>query len=186
MKKEELRKRVLTTQRHIYSVAENEKVADQFINWYGYQNAKTVMLTQSFNTEIGTSRIINHALENGKTVYLPTCDIFTKELIPTQVRAYPDDMVVNHYGILIPKATCPVCEHIEDIDLVLVPGMAFTEQGNRLGYGGGFYDRFLKKYGSHMISASLTREALIYEELPTDHFDQKVDWIITEERIITI
>lgn len=186
MKKEELRKRLLAVHRNIYSVRENDKVADQFINWYGYQKAKTVMLTVSFNTEIGTSRIINDALERGKTVYLPTADIFTQELIPNRISAYPDDMVVNHYGILIPKATCPICEDLSEIDLVLVPGMAFTENGDRLGYGGGYYDRFLKKTRGSVTSVALTREELIYEELPTERFDQKVDWIVTEDRVFTI
>ena len=74
----------------------------------------------------------------------------------------------------------------EAIGLVIVPGVAFSEDGHRLGMGGGYYDRFLRESAPHAYRAALAFDVQLYDEIPTEEHDEKVDYIITESRSIAV
>ena len=96
-----------------------------------------------------------------------------------------DELEPDAYGIPAPKDACPVLER-EKIDLILVPGLCFDSKGNRLGQGGGYYDRYLaqaRQAGTAVPTVALCREMLVMPSLPGGVHDQRVDFVITEKGI---
>lgn len=91
----------------------------------------------------------------------------------------PDHLVLHRYGMLEPDAALPIVES-EHADLILVPGLAFTRRGFRLGYGGGYYDRLLSEPG-HALTLGACFQALLLEELTHEPHDVPVDFLVTEE-----
>lgn len=141
-----------------------------------YQNAKTIMTYLSYRSEPDTLRIVDTMLKEGKTVCAPVCrengymDPFLFQSISQLNR--------STMGILEPPTTTQI--PLAQIDLVLVPACGFNMRGHRLGYGGGYYDRFLPT--TKAISCGLC-----YESLKTEFKEEKEDiplnYIITEERL---
>lgn len=154
--------------------------ADRILACKKIINADTVLLYVSVGSEIGTSILIDRLVECGKTVALPKCGnngnmIFhsvnsVKELLP------------GMYNIPEPGENCPVPE-ITGKTVCIVPGLAFTEKGGRLGYGGGYYDRFTAAF-PELFTIGLTFEELIVRELPILPHDLRVKAIVTEERMV--
>lgn len=98
------------------------------------------------------------------------------------IHPYDSDRLVRHrFGMLEPDPHLPVVAP-EQIDVVLVPGLAFGEDGSRLGFGGGFYDRFLPTVGA--VRVGIAYEGCVVESLPHGKHDQRIDWIATPTRII--
>jgi 5-formyltetrahydrofolate cyclo-ligase len=93
----------------------------------------------------------------------------------------PDNLVVHPFGMAEPAPHLPQVPAGE-IQLVLAPGLAFDRSGCRLGYGGGYYDRFLRDFGG--VSVGVVFQALLLENLPHSEFDVPVDWVVSEEGLI--
>jgi len=89
----------------------------------------------------------------------------------------PDKLIRHHFGMLEPDPVCTIVPS-ETIQLVLVPGLAFDLEGWRLGYGGGFYDRFLSQYNG--ISAGITYQKLLKPHVPHTAYDIPMQYVITE------
>jgi len=92
----------------------------------------------------------------------------------------PDNLIMHRFGMAEPASHLPQVPP-EDIQLVLTPGLAFDRSGWRLGYGGGYYDRFLAKFDG--VSAGIVYQALLLNTLPHARYDLPVDWLATEEGI---
>ncbi len=137
----------------------------------------------SKDNEPQTLPMLNKALQQGKSVWLP---VVTG---PGQMRWAPYQAGAplhrSRWGILEPdlKATTAPPQ-ATTTSCCLVPGLAFTPDGYRLGYGGGFYDRFLTDFPG--VTIGLCFEALLQSELPVEAHDQRVDWVITESRAIAV
>jgi len=146
-----------------------------------YKSAARVLLYASYQSEVGTARIIEHALSSGKEVVLPKVDesggCLTKHIISGM-----DDLRSGFKGI--PEPTTEVCVKVEDVDLIIVPGVAFSASGARIGYGGGYYDRLLPRIKGLRPIMALAYEEQIFDSLPEEEHDISMDWIITPERII--
>lgn len=149
-----------------------------------YQKAKTLACYVSYGSEVDTHPLIARALADGKAVAVPYCVMKTHEMKMLTLSHFPDDLKPGTMGILEPDpAICP--EMTPDaIDLLIVPGVGFTEGGERLGYGGGFYDRYLLRLRPDATRIALVPECLLFDALPTEDHDQRVPVIITERRII--
>ncbi len=102
-----------------------------------------------------------------------------KRLIPHVYE--PGNLIRHRYGMLEPSADAPTVEPAR-LDVVLVPGVSFDRRGGRLGFGGGFYDRFLTTTSAERIG--LTYDACLSEELPCAEHDQRMDWVVTPSRAI--
>ncbi|MDE5770546.1 MAG: 5-formyltetrahydrofolate cyclo-ligase [Ruminococcus sp.] len=143
------------------------------------ENYDTVLLYASFGTEIDTFSIAEEML--GKyTVAFPKSHrdgIMTFHIVES-----PDELHKGMYGIYEPDTSLPQ-PVITERTLCVIPGLAFTADGSRLGYGGGYYDRFLAKY-PQMQKTALSYEELITDNLPVMQHDLKVDYILTPERMI--
>lgn len=133
------------------------------------------MLYWAINNEPDTGKILSTALEDGKIVLLPS--INGEELYPV---IYKKDMPVQAGKYNIKEPVYKEGYPLENIDIVVVPAIAFDHYGYRIGYGKGYYDRFLKKLGTNTVTVGLSFSECVIEKLPTDGWDIPVDIIITE------
>jgi len=145
-----------------------------------FRKAKSVLFYVSFNNEVDTYKMIRKALKLKKTVYVPIVDFKNKRLTISRIRTFPETLIRTSCGILEPKPGSEEFYHGKKIDIIIVPGVGFDCKGNRLGYGGGFYDRLLKDINSLKIGVAY--EFQILKQLPTEKYDQKLNLIITEKR----
>ena len=148
-----------------------------------FQKARCVFMYVSVHSEVDTHRIIQTALVQQKTVCVPFVDMEKKEMIACAITDPGRDLHSGMLGIPEPdRRSCPLVAAC-DINLVIVPGLEFTVHGYRIGYGGGFYDRFLSACPG--ISCALAFEEQIVKSLPFDSaHDTAVTRIITETRDI--
>lgn len=150
-----------------------------------YQNADNILLFASYKSEVDTLELLHHALAEGKAVYFPKVQGSEMEFY----RIFSEeDLREGYRGIREPEAG----ENLRYIptpgekSLVLVPGVVFDLEGNRIGYGGGYYDRFLGNLGSRKVTvckmaAAFECQLLKKEHLEAEPFDVPIDIIITEE-----
>ena len=147
-----------------------------------YQDAHTILFYISYNNEVHTHEMIQESLDKGKTVMVPKIDTRNKTLI-TSILSCWDDLCIGPHSILEPKDECEREVPVSSIDLCIIPGIVFDSEGNRIGHGGGYYDRLLKKECSaHRIG--LAFELQVINRIPAEPYDKKVEMIITEERTI--
>ena len=150
----------------------SEKLGQLLAQSQVYQSAKTIYGYLPYNQEVRTVPMLERALQDGKKVAVPKVYGDTMRFI------YLEDMScveTGYAGIPEPVADEPVAE--DKTALVLMPGLAFTKEGDRMGYGGGFYDRFLAEEPNHPTVA-LCYEFQILESLPTEEYDIPVDCVL--------
>ncbi|WP_295165404.1 5-formyltetrahydrofolate cyclo-ligase [Selenomonas sp. F0473] len=145
------------------------------------REAETVMLYASTPEEIDLFPMMEALLRQGKRVVLPY--IVGKGLM--EVRSIPraDALVEGAFGIPAPDLARSAPVSPEEIDVVIVPGAAFTPDGGRLGLGGGYYDRFLPR-AANALRIALAYDVQIVTEVPTAPHDAYVDYILTERRLM--
>ncbi|MGI6119454.1 MAG: 5-formyltetrahydrofolate cyclo-ligase [Desulfosporosinus sp.] len=143
--------------------------------------AQTVMLFLNFREEVETTALAEATIERKKRLILPRCAAHGV-LLPIEVRDLKKDIEPGSYGIREPKLTLGVVEPSE-IDLIIVPGSGFDLQGNRLGYGGGYYDRFLMALNPLTLKVALGFECQIMPQIPVDKNDVKMTMLITEKGV---
>jgi len=147
-----------------------------------YRSASKILFYVSFNNEVSTHEMIKDALLNGKTVLVPKCDTEKNTLCISHLIHWAD-LEKGAYSILEPRQDCLRPVPVSSVDLIIVPGVVFDTKGNRIGYGKGFYDRLLQE-AKNAYSIGLAFESQIIESIPSEEHDEKVDIIITEDRII--
>lgn len=150
----------------------SEKLTEMFLSLELYREAKTIYGYLPYNQEVRTVPILEQALADGKTVAVPK--VYGDEM----KFIYMTDLTKvekGSYGIPEPVADGPVADDSQA--LVLMPGLAFDEQGHRIGYGGGFYDKFLMREPEHPTVA-LCYAFQMVPELPTEEFDVPVDVVL--------
>jgi 5-formyltetrahydrofolate cyclo-ligase len=140
----------------------------------------------SFGSEVDTRPMVEETIRRGKTALAPKAVPQSRELIPSCILDWESDLMPGYYNIPEPRAGALRPYAPEQIDLLIVPGVAFDLKGNRLGYGGGYYDRFfsLLKPGTPLVA--LVFELQIVPEVPIDEWDRPVDFVITDQRMIEI
>lgn len=180
-KKKELRLEIKKRQQELPStwLAESDqKIYEQIINLLEYQKADVVFTFVSTKTEVDTRKLIDHALSQNKKVVVPRC--MEKGIMELYEMDGWDSLEEGMMGILEPKTTCKVVD-TREVDFALIPCLSCDRKGNRLGKGGGYYDRYLMK--SFFIGAALCREPLLCEQVPMEAWDQPVDMVVTEKTI---
>jgi len=185
-KKELLRHEVLA-KRDARSAEErfekSAEIASRLVKLSEIIKAESIFTYVSFRSEVDTHRMIDSFLDKGKVVSVPLTDMKKKIINPFIIKSLENDLVPGVFGILEPdlEKIDPVIA--DKIDIVIMPGAAFSENGCRIGYGGGFYDRFLQQ--RNITSYALAFDFQLVDEVPFDpEFDVKVDYIVTERRVI--
>ncbi len=140
-----------------------------------YKNAKSVFIFISYKSEVNTHEMIKMIKEDGKKLLVPL--VIGKEMIATEIDGI-EDLSPNKMGILEPKKGDPVT----DVDLTITPGLAFDKDGYRLGYGGGFYDKFFEKIDTTSLAIGFDEQRT--ESVPHEDYDKKVDYLLTDKEFI--
>ena len=160
----------------------NGLITDRVLGLALYRRADSIALYSPVENEVDTEKIRDNALLGGKRVFYPKLG---KEEFPCFVRIdLPEDMGPGRYGISEPMGDERMTSQIGEGVVIFVPGLAFDLQGNRLGRGGGWYDRALRLLGAKAIRIALAYEFQIVDELSLEDWDEKVDQIVTEQRVI--
>ena len=142
-----------------------------------YKNSKTIMFFVSFNSEVDTHDMVRESLKN-KTIIIPKVE--HHEIQPSVILDF-DNLIPGKFGILEPIEAMNIA--YKNIDLVLVPGIVFDREGHRIGYGFGYYDKFLKKVPK-AVKIGLAFDFQVVDRIPVETHDVPVDIIITEKKII--
>lgn len=154
----------------------------QLVQLPEYQHAATVMLYLSFSHELATDAVVEDALGAGKTVLVPrVVDDNVMHAVP--IHSPSADLVSGYRGIREPRDELPTFD-CSLIEFVLVPGLAFDREGNRLGRGGGFYDRFLAGLPVRCVRCGFCFDAQVCEAVPTESHDELVNLIVTEQCVV--
>ena len=158
-------------------------ICEHFLNSGLYKNAKLLLCYAALKEEINADFIIEKALADGKKVALPRCLDKSGNMEFYYIDSL-SKLSVGSFGIREPDfKACKKVESFSDC-VCLVPGLSFDKNGCRLGYGKGYYDRFIKKF--IFISVGLCYNELLSEALPTEQHDKAVDFIVTEHEIISL
>ena len=144
--------------------------------------AKTVFAFHGLAREIDTREFLRETLAQGKTLLLPRCEP-ERQLALCVVRDLEADLTPGVFGILEPKRACPVLEP-EDVDFCVVPCTTFDRAGNRLGQGGGYYDRLLPRLKCPTVC--ICREQLLADAVPTGEYDARCTLYLTENGPLVI
>lgn len=154
-------------------------VCEQLTTLEEYKNAAVVYAYVDCKHEVETRDIIRTAWKDGKKVAVPK--VLGERMQFFYITSFEKDLEDGYYGIREPREVNPADENVA---LLLMPGVAFDEARHRVGYGGGFYDRFLEEH-PEMITVALAFEFQVQPEVPFEEFDIRPAKIVTEQRIIS-
>ncbi len=137
-----------------------------------------VMVYLSMTSEVRTEELIDFFIKQGKRIIAPEVDTESTQLIPRLLQNLETDLERHKYGMLQPNSACPIIPH-DQIELIIVPGIAFDAKGYRLGYGKGFYDRFLPTC-PYARTIGIAFQTQIVEDTFPQPWDVPVQHIFTE------
>lgn len=172
-----------TKERALYSHMISERVLDLDC----FQQAKTVFIYVDFRSEVQTRELISKMHEMGKKVVVPVTLLQERDLLPVYIDNMEKDLAPGYASILEPVESIRKTQRVSpaSIDIVFLPGSVFDERGGRMGYGGGFYDRFVSGKAPQALRIGLAYEQQMVEEAPLQDHDERMDMIITEKRVVT-
>ena len=142
------------------------------------QSAKSIHTYVAWQNEVRTHDFIKFCLVNGRRIIVPAVNIETHTLSHYEIHNI-SELSTGAFGILEPDRNICKKAALDKIDTVIVPGLAFDRKGHRLGYGGGYYDKFLKDISATKIALGF--EFQVVDEIPTTRDDEKIDVLVTEE-----
>ena len=176
--KAELRKKILQEMKALsqeQKQAMDRALTERFLQHPFYQEAKTIATYLSFPHEFQTQELIEQALKGGKKVLIPKT--YPKGRMEFVVYD-PKQLAKTSFGLLEPQGDLEVVEPSQ-IDLIHVPGLAFTTEGYRIGYGGGYYDRYLEHFAGHTMSTIYPCQV---QEFNSEDHDIAVQEVLIDER----
>ncbi|MCX5668402.1 MAG: 5-formyltetrahydrofolate cyclo-ligase [Candidatus Omnitrophica bacterium] len=154
-------------------------IKSKLFNEEEFKKAKVVMFYVSLKDEVDTLSMIDEALKTGKRIAVPVILKEEKRLIAGEIHNRLEDLESQHFGIYQPMQDRVKEIPLDDIDLVVVPGVAFDRKNIRLGRGHGYYDRFLSGLPKRTKTIGLAFDFQVLEDLPQDPHDVPVSKIIT-------
>lgn len=178
------------------AIYNSEVIMNKILKLEEFNQSKMIMVYMDFKNEVRTRKFIEKCFSNSKRVCIPYVTNITtqystyeenihsaqKRILPCEITDLEKDLEKGTYGIYEPRPSEIKVVDAKKIDLVIVPGVGFDVNKNRIGYGAGYYDRFLTKINSTKVAVAF--ELQVCEEIPVDEYDQTMDMIITEKRII--
>lgn len=180
--KRELRRRILAERalldenlRGRYS----DRIEKNLLNLPQVQEAETIFSFLSFRDEANVDGFIQNSVDQGKQVYIPRTFLQERRMVPYLFMGW-DSLTIGSYGIREPGSMCRFSGESVHFDVIIVPGVAFTRGGQRLGYGGGFYDRFFSTLKNRPLLVGVCFEMQIVSGIPIEPHDVQVDYLVTE------
>ncbi len=160
----------------------SDKIFDKFITFSNENSFSSIFSYIHFRSEVKTNKIIQSLLEKNKEVSLPKTYIKEKLIKAVQIKDL-NNLQAGAYGILEPEEKFkPILS--EKLDCIIVPGAVFDRSGGRIGYGGGFYDRFFEKVSAKTIKIGLAFDFQLKKKIPQEEHDIPLDIIITDKEIV--
>jgi 5-formyltetrahydrofolate cyclo-ligase len=184
-----LRKQILGARDLLSASERREKSHSAMQNLWSLPEMRhwsTLFIYVNFRSELETQELIHRCLEQGKRVAVPLVDTSTASMISLLVKDPGRDLVPGYYGIPEPDPQKSLRVAAREIDAAVIPGSVFDIHGGRLGYGGGYYDRFLANDAPQARRIGLAFEMQVVEKVPVQPHDQLLDILITEKRIVNI
>lgn len=180
-KKKLIRNQYITIRNNILEKERKSKlIINKIKDIEEYQKAKIIALYKSLPSEVNTDELIEYSIKIGKIIALP-------KVIDNVLKFYKIDLdeklIKSSFGVYEPKGDSSKYIDLQNIDLVIVPGICFDKEKNRLGFGKGYYDRFLENSNLNTIGICFSEQILINDSLPTNNNDIKVKKIITNKEI---
>lgn len=162
----------------------SERIQTRVLATQQWQSAHRVLLYMHFRSEAATNLLLEDAWNRGVEVYLPRCRRDCPGIMDTARVCRASDLEPGKFGIPEPcRATCPAEECSPD--LIIVPGAVFDRRGNRIGYGAGYYDRYLPEaHAAGAVSIGLAYSLQVVDSLPADPWDTPVNALCTEEEML--
>jgi len=185
--KDKIRREILHRRKSLplsLRVSLSRKICNSIRDLEEFQKAKVIHLYIPVRSEVDIRPLIEVSLKTDKKVTVPVVDRKKRCLLLSEIKNYPEGLVPSIYGILEPEPGSYRIVEPEEIDLFVIPGIAFDERGYRIGYGLGYYDKLLARVVNKAYIIAPAFEIQIVGFVPVDHHDVRVDKIITEERII--
>ncbi|MBP0960295.1 MAG: 5-formyltetrahydrofolate cyclo-ligase [Oscillospiraceae bacterium] len=165
----------------IKTLADRE-IFQKIIATPNFQKSELILTYISVNNEADTVSLIKYCFENGKRVAVPKCLDKNGNMEFFEIKSF-DDVKSSYFGLLEPSEKCPKIDSFDN-GLCIVPAFSYDKKGYRIGYGGGFYDRFLSKH--NLFKIGICYDECIEENHLYDEFDINVDIVITEKQIISL
>ncbi|CBH22209.1 putative 5-formyltetrahydrofolate cyclo-ligase [Acetoanaerobium sticklandii] len=153
-------------------------------NLDSYQKSNTVMVYLNFRSEVLTDELIENLFKKGKKVVVPISIKGTRTLLLSEIKSLSDDLELDFYNIRVPKKESIKEVSPADIDFVITPGVAFSKDKYRMGYGGGYYDTFIEKLREDAFTCALAFDVQIFDKIPKEEHDKQMDYVITENGCI--
>ncbi len=160
-------------------------IMDKVLSSPDFEKANTILYFASFRSEVATLPHIEEALKRGKRIVLPKVDNIERRLILYEILD-TKEIKPGFMGIPEPEAVPERQRDINDVDLVIMPGVAFDPDGNRLGYGAGYYDKLLAGLKRDIPLIAIAYEEQIVNALPSEDHDVRVNKIVTDKRVIQV
>ena len=188
MNKEEIRRNISNQRLSLTSEEIENKSHQIFLNLLKseeYINFPNIMFYVATRSEVQTEEMIKVSIKMGKKIFIPIILTDCIDLAPSRLFDFDRELEKGKKGIFEPKQEYRRLFPPEDIDLIILPGIAYDIRGNRIGRGCGYYDNFLRKICPSTKIIALAFEIQIVKKIPADTNDIPVHKIITEDRIIT-
>ncbi|MBI2529637.1 MAG: 5-formyltetrahydrofolate cyclo-ligase [Candidatus Diapherotrites archaeon] len=187
--KEEIRKKALQERNSVSEFEIQEKSKRIWSNLFSmpeFASAQKVMFYVNIGSEVETKRMIKRALELGKEVIVPIADFKDNKLLLSRINSISELGENEKTRLLEPKEEFSKPADAKELDLLIVPGISFDFKGNRIGYGRGFYDKFISgaELNESAVLIGLAFEMQLQDCLPSNGSDCRVHKIVTEKRII--
>ena len=195
MNKKELRKKFIQLRNALSEEMRKEKskrIASRVIAMQEFQKTEVVLLYNAIRSEVETKEIFQEAKRLGKPIYFP-------RVIGDEMEFYlieeDSKLEVSSFGIYEPEMSDEkrFLPKEQNAVFVLMPGVAFDKAGNRIGYGGGYYDKYLKWLQENLPNGDICKAAVGYEcqmldkeVIETEEYDMRCDYIVTEERVLKV
>lgn len=188
MTKPGIRKQLLALREQLPAAmraARSAAITERLLQLSEYRQADTVLGYMNFGTEFASELWIRQVLEDGKKLALPRVNRHTNQLDLYWVDDMENQLESGLWGIREPVVErCERLTTLNEVEFTLLPGVAFSRNGARLGYGGGFYDKLLARMTHRPALAAAAFALQIVEQIPQETTDVKVEWIITEQETI--
>lgn len=141
-----------------------------------FRSAESIAAYYSIGSEVHTQDILQEILNSGKQLSLPK--VIKNDLVFKKISSF-SELEQGNFSVMEPKDRC---ETVKDLDVIIVPAIALTREGFRLGYGFGYYDKFL--HGKKLTTIALSYAKQIIKSFPHDEHDVKINYIVTEDKVI--
>ena len=180
--KDNLRKEYLKIRKNILAKdIKSHIITKKIIDTNEYHTAKVIAIYNNLTQEVSTKELIKYSLNHNKIVLLPRVN--NNEMIFYKITTLNDFFIKSPFGIQEPLPIKENQINSDKIDLMIIPGVCFDKEKNRLGFGKGYYDKYLENTNIKKIGICFEDQVLRDKIIPTDKYDIKMDIVITEKKI---